>query len=126
MRLLLDTHVLIWYLEGDKTLSPHYRQAIVNANNDVLVSVASLWEIAIKINIGKLKISGSLSDVFQQLKNQTIHLLSIKPGHILQSASLPLHHRDPFDRMIIAQSQVEFLTVVSVDPAFSKYGTKLL
>jgi PIN domain nuclease of toxin-antitoxin system len=126
MRLLLDTHILIWYLGGDQSLSRHLRQAIVNTNNDVFVSAASLWEISIKVSIGKLKVSRSLTEILNQLAIQSIEFLPVKPGHILQVAVLPLHHRDPFDRMIIAQAQVEFLTVISNDGIFSNYGIKTL
>ena len=126
MRLLLDTHVLIWYLEGNQSLSKSRRQSIVDARNDIFVSIASLWEMSIKIGSGKLKISRSLSDVIQQLINQNIAILPVHPGHVLQVATLPFHHHDPFDRMLIAQSQVESLSVMSHDSAFADYGIKLL
>lgn len=124
MRILLDTHVLLWYLEGNPTLSRPRRQMIVDSRNDIFVSVASLWEIAIKIAAGKVRIAHSLSDVFQQLSKQTIVILGIQSGHILQVAALPHHHRDPFDRMIIAQAQVEFLPVITHDEVFAAYGIK--
>lgn len=124
MRILLDTHLLIWYLEGSESFSKPRRQRIVDANNDIFVSIASLWEISIKVSIGKLKISRSLSDVLQQLADQTIAILPIKSGHVLQVATLPFHHRDPFDRMIIAQAQVEFLPVMTNDNVFASYGIK--
>ena len=126
MRILVDTHVVLWYLEGDPALSRTRRQQIVDARNDIFVSIVSLWEIAIKINIGKLKISRPLSDILLQLSNQGITLLPIMPGHVLQVATLALHHGDPFDRMIIAQSQVEFLSVMSHDEIFGAYGIKVL
>lgn len=126
MRILVDTHIILWYLEGDQSLSKPRRQRIVDANNDIFVSIASLWEISVKISIGKLKISRPFSDVLLQLSSQNIAILPIMPGHVLQLTTLPLHHRDPFDRMIIAQSQVEFLSVMSHDPIFGSYGVKLL
>lgn len=126
MRVLVDTHALIWYLEGHKSLSRNKRDFIINPANEVFVSVASLWEIAIKISIGKLKLKTSLTDVINQLAVQSIEVLTIAPGHVLQVATLPLHHRDLFDRMIIAQSKVEFLTVVTTDPEFAAYGVKTI
>lgn len=126
MRTLLDTHVLIWYLEGNQSLSKTRRQMIVNAANDIFVSMASLWEISIKIGNGKLKISRSMTDILQQLADQSIALLSIKSGHVLQVTTLPWHHRDPFGRMIIAQAQVEFLSVMTNDGSFADYKVNLL
>jgi PIN domain nuclease of toxin-antitoxin system len=126
MRVLLDTHILIWYLEGNQTLSRPQRELIVRPETEVFVSIASLWEIAIKTSIGKLKLTRSLTDILQQLSAQSIEILSIAPGHVLQVASLPFHHRDPFDRMLIAQAKVEFLHIVTVDPEFSSYGVKVI
>ena len=126
MRILIDTHVLIWYLEGNQELSRSRRQMIVNSDNEIFVSVASLWEIAIKTSIGKLKISRSLADILQQLSIQSIDLLQIQPGHILQVATLKFHHRDPFDRMIVAQAKIEFLPVITYDEVFGDYGIKML
>ena len=126
MRILVDTHIVLWYLEGDQSLSRTRRQRIVDPANDIFVSIASLWEISIKISIGRLKISRPFSDILVHLSNQSIAILPIMPGHVLQVATLPFHHRDPFDRMIIAQSQVEFLSVMSHDKNFAAYGVKLL
>jgi PIN domain nuclease of toxin-antitoxin system len=126
MRVLLDTHVLVWYLEGNSNLSRPKRELIVKAETEVFVSIASLWEIAIKTSIGKLKLSRSLTDILEQLSTQSIELLHIAPGHVLQVASLAFHHRDPFDRMIIAQAKVEFLSIVTNDSDFAAYGVKLI
>lgn len=126
MRVLVDTHVLIWYLEGHKSLSRTKRDVVIDPANEVFVSTASLWEIAVKISIGKLKLKTLLTDVINQLAVQSIDILTIAPGHVLQVATLPLHHRDPFDRMIIAQSKVEFLTIVTSDPEFIAYGVKTI
>ncbi len=126
MRVLLDTHALIWYLEGDQRLPRSQRELIVKAQTEVFVSIASLWEIAVKTSIGKLSISRSISDIHKQLSAQSIDILSIHLGHVLQVATLPLHHRDPFDRMIVAQSKVEFLPVITNDNVFAAYGIKLI
>ena len=126
MRILLDTHVLIWYLEGNQNLARPSRQLILDSNNSIFVSIASLWEIAIKTSVGKLKVSRSLSDILPVLYDQSIDVLQIMPGHVLQAATLAFHHRDPFDRMLIAQAQVEFLTVITHDDVFAKYGIKII
>lgn len=126
VRVLLDTHVLVWYLEGNANLSRPQRELIVKAETEVFVSTASLWEIAIKTSIGKLKITRSLTDILQQLSFQSIDILHIAPGHVLQVATLPFHHRDPFDRMIIAQSKVEFLPIITLDKEFAAYGVKTI
>ena len=126
MQLLIDTHVLIWFLEGNKSLSKPHRQIISDSQNDVLVSIASLWEIAVKISLGKLTLAKPLADVIKQIAVENIEVLPILPKHTLQVSTLPFHHRDPFDRIIVAQSQVENLPIVTNDIEFSHYGIKLL
>ena len=126
MRLLIDTHVLIWFLEGNKSLSKPHRQIISDSQNDVLVSIASLWEIAVKISLGKLTLAKPLADVIKQIAVENIEVLPVLPKHTLQVSTLPFHHRDPFDRIIVAQSQVENLPIVTNDIEFSHYGIKLL
>jgi len=126
MQLLIDTHILIWFLEGNNLLSKSRRQIIANPNNDVFVSIASLWEMAIKISIGKLTLAKPLADVIKQIVVENIEVLAISPEHTLQVSTLPFHHRDPFDRIIIAQSQVENLPIITDDDTFSNYGVKIL
>lgn len=126
MRVLLDTHVLIWYLEGNQNLSRSHREIIVNSETMVLVSIVSLWELAIKTGLGKLTISRSFTEILKQLSRQSIDILDIEPGHVLQVTTLPHHHGDPFDRMIIAQSIVEFLPIITHDQVFSSYGIKVI
>ncbi len=126
MRVLLDTQAIIWYLEGNQNLARKHREIIVNADSEVFVSMASLWEIAVKTTTGKLTISRSITEILKQLTLQSIEILSIEPGHVLQVATLSLDHPDPFDRMIIAQSKVEFLPVITNDPAYADYGIKLV
>lgn len=118
MRFLIYTHILIWFLEGNNLLPKSRRQIISNSQNEVFVSIGSIWEIAIKISIGKLTLAKPLEDVIDQISFQNIEILSISPQHILQLLSLPFHHRDPFDRLIIAQSQVEHLAIMSNDSEF--------
>ena len=126
MRLLIDTHILIWFLEGNKSLSKSRRQIIANPQNEIFVSIASLWEMAIKISLGKLTLAKSLADVIKQIGVEDIELLPISPEHTLQVSTLPFHHRDPFDRIIIAQSQIENLAVMTDDKDFADYGVKIL
>lgn len=126
MRILLDTQVLIWYLEGNQQLPRPSRHLIVDSRNEIYVSIASLWEIAVKASIGKLKVSRSLADILPVLHDQSIDILQIMPGHVLQVATLPFHHRDAFDRMLIAQAQVEFLTLMTHDTIFRQYGIKTI
>ena len=126
MQLLIDTHILIWFLEGNKLLPKLRRQIIANPQNDIFVSIASLWEIAIKISIGKLTLAKPLADIIKQITIENIEILSIVPEHTLQVSALPFHHRDPFDRIIIAQLQVENLPIMTDDGEFGNYGVKIL
>lgn len=126
MRLLIDTHILIWFFEGNKLLSKSRRQIISDPQNDIFVSIASLWEIAIKISLEKLTLTQPLADVLKQIAAEDIEVLSISPEHILQVATLPFHHRDPFDRLVVAQSKIEKLLVMTNDKIFASYGMKIL
>ena len=126
MQLLIDTHILIWFLEGNKALAKSRRQIIANSNNDVFISIASLWEIAIKISLGKLTLGKPFADVIRQIAIENIEILPIAPEHTLQVSVLAFHHRDPFDRIIIAQSQAENLPVMTDDGEFNNYGVKIL
>ena len=123
MRLLLDTHALLWWLDDRPDLAPQAREAITTGQNDVLVSVASAWEIVIKSARGRLRISGDLRASFDR---SGMAILPITLEHALAVGSLPLHHKDPFDRMLIAQATLEGLTVVTRDPQFELYGVPLL
>ena len=126
MRLLIDTHILIWFLEGSKLLSKSRRQIIATPQNDIFVSIASLWEIAIKISLGKLTLTSPLADVIKQIAVENIEILSIAPEHTLQVSVLPFYHRDPFDRIIIAQAQVENSPIMTADAEFTKYSVQIL
>ena len=120
---LLDTHAFIWWLENSKQLSPHARGLIANPNANVYVSHASLWEIAIKQSIGRLEFPVELLDSL--LDDNGFELLTIKTAHIIQSSTLPLHHRDPFDRLLIAQAQIESFGLISKDSHFPDYDIDL-
>lgn len=123
MNLLLDTHTLLWFITGDSRLNDTARHLIDDAENDKFVSVASLWEMAIKVSSGKLILSAAFDDLFpHQLQINGFELLSVKVEHASIVSSLPFHHRDPFDRLLVAQSTHENLTLVSVDQIFDEYG----
>ena len=123
---LLDTHTFIWFIEGDKLLSDKALSAINDGADFNFVSIASIWEIAIKLNIEKLKLQTSFLGIQKKMDENGFKLLPVNFEHTLILRDLPLHHRDPFDRMIIAQSITENLTIISKDKNFSLYPIKLL
>lgn len=123
MNLFLDTHVLLWWLDDNPLLSKKARSAIVNSENLVVLSSVVIWEIRIKQSLGKLVITPNFYDV---LKNEGFEMLSITPDHAYAVGELPMHHRDPFDRMIIAQARLEGLTIVTHDVVFQRYGVSVL
>ncbi len=127
MRLLLDTHAFLWFVLNDQRLSQSARNLISNANNDIEISPASYWEIAIKISLDNYSLSEPL-DVFleRQLVINQFRLLHIEPKHVKPLTSLAFHHRDPFDRLIISQAIVEQIPVVSADTAFDRYPIQRL
>ena len=127
MKLLIDTHILIWFLEGSNLLSPSRRQLIASPASNVFVSIASIWEIAIKISVGKLILAKPLADVIKQIAVENIGILPISPEHVLQVSTLPFYHRDPFDRIIISQAIVENMNFISADTIFDDYlkGTSI-
>lgn len=125
MRYLLDTHSLIWFIGGNVQLSFYARQLMDDEANELFVSSASLWEMAIKFSIGKLELGQPFETLFPaQLENNSIEILGISVEHLKAVCSLPFHHRDPFDRLIIAQAQVEKLPIISTDTIFDRYGIK--
>ncbi len=125
MRYLLDTHSLLWFLSGDAGLTERARRVIENADHDILVSIASLWEIAIKHSLGKLKLAQPFEEIFpHQLEINTLSLLGVRLPHVVRVSSLPFHHRDPFDRLLIAQSLSEEIPILSGDDAFDDYGVE--
>lgn len=127
MILLLDTHTFIWYVTDNSRLSNQVLEFINDENNEILLSIASLWEIAIKQNLGKLSFNQPF-EIFitQQLNLNDFRLLDIKINHIAVVATLPLHHRDPFDRILIAQALVENIPILSADKIFDAYPIRRL
>jgi len=122
MKLLLDTHTFLWFIMGNSKLSTTARSYIEDTNNDKYVSIVSLWEIAIKNSIGKLNLSGSFASVIaSQIQLNGFEILDISFQHLVLVSSLPFHHRDPFDRLIISQSIVEFMPILGTDLLFDLY-----
>lgn len=126
MRILIDTHILIWHLEDDSQLSLARSEIISDTDNSIFISVASLWEIAIKSSLGKLSLAKSIEDILAEINQSSSSIRPIEPGHTIQVSKLPFHHRDPFDRMIIAQAMVENIQLMSADNGFFVYGVDLL
>lgn len=127
MNLLLDTHTFIWWDRDPDKLSPVVLDRLQSPDSQVLLSLVSLWEIQIKTQLGKLTLRGHLADIVQQQQIENdLRLLPIEVPHIFALEDLPQHHRDPFDRLLIAQSLVEKATLVSKDPIFQNYGCTVL
>ena len=127
MRLLLDTHVFLWWVDDAQPLSSRAREAIASAENECLVSVASCWEMAIKARLGKLELPAPMERFApEQLAVNRFQRLEIDFRHVARVAKMPFHHRDPFDRLLAAQALEEGLTFVSADPVFRKYKVRRL
>jgi PIN domain nuclease of toxin-antitoxin system len=127
LRLLLDTHALLWWLTDDRSLPANARKLIARGSNTIVVSSASAWEIAIKVRLGKLPMAVDLvADLERRLIQESFETLAISVDHSVRAGLLPGPHRDPFDRMLIAQSQAEGLPIVSNDAAFDGYGVRRL
>lgn len=126
MDLLLDTHALIWFINGDKKLPEKSVEMIKNIEVKCFVSIASIWEIAIKVSLGRLDLNGGFNEISKIIVRYDIEILPLAFEHIYKLLSLDFHHRDPFDRIIIAQGLAENLTIVSKDDNFPKYQVQLL
>lgn len=127
MKLLLDTHIFIWWADQPERLSPTALFALEDEANDLLLSVVSVWEMQIKIQLGKLKLSLPLKElVTNQQDTNDLTVLPVELAHVLTLDALPFHHKDPFDRLLIAQSVQEAFTIVTADSQFSAYSVKLL
>lgn len=123
MRLFIDTHSFLWFITGSANLSAEARKSIEDLDNVRLFSIASLWEIAIKVSVGKLNLGQPFAVLFpEQLTKNLVDLLAITVDHAAAVAGLPFHHKDPFDRMIIAQAIVEQVPIISKDAALDAYG----
>ena len=122
MNFILDTHSFLWFIAGDERLSSRARQFISDTANSPFLSIASLWEMAIKLSIGKLKLAQPIEVMIPyQMEINGIRLLDIKLEHVVIVATLPYHHRDPFDRLLIAQAMAEQMPIVTRDTQFGAY-----
>jgi PIN domain nuclease of toxin-antitoxin system len=125
VRALLDTHALLWWLSDDPALSRPARKFIAETKNDLIVSAASAWEISTKVRLGKLPTAAELTaDFVAYMEREGFELLDISPDHAIRAGLLPGPHKDPFDRMLIAQAQAHGFPVVSNDLVFDAYGVR--
>ena len=124
MKLLLDSHAFLWWLTENPKLSAEARQAVADPTATVYVSAATIWELSIKAALGRLDLGGA--DLVEEIAGNEFVELPMSARHSLAAAYLPRHHGDPFDRMLIAQAQLEGLTVVSRDAALRAYGISIL
>lgn len=123
--MLLDTHVVLWWIAGDVSrIPPSVVDALSHPDADVTISAVVLWEAAIKRSLGKL--DPPLPDLLERLEATDVRLLPISPSHADRVGALPLHHRDPFDRLLVAQAQMERLPIVTVDPWIEAYDVDVL
>lgn len=127
MRVLLDTHAFLWWITDDPQLSAHARRIIGDGRNELLLSAASGWEIATKVRLGKLELPDNLeSFVLEQMTLNAIESLPIRTHHALHVHTLPDYHRDPFDRLIVSQAQLENLPILTADPRIAQYAARTI
>jgi PIN domain nuclease of toxin-antitoxin system len=124
MRILLDTHILLWWLKDDRRLPDDAVNIIGNTANDIFMSTVNAWEIAIKKSLGRIQID--MDEFLESIKNSGIGVLNITVNHACQISNLPDHHKDPFDRMLIAQSIVEPMRLLTHDDTLIQYGKHVL
>jgi PIN domain nuclease of toxin-antitoxin system len=125
VRALLGTHALLWWLSDDPALTKTARRTIAETKNTLYVSAASAWEIATKVRLGKLPTAADLvADFSAQMEREGFHLLAVSAEHGIRGGLLPGPHKDPFDRMLIAQAHAENLPIISNDTAFDAYGVR--
>jgi len=127
MRLLLDTHVWLWWQMAPERIKPEATRQIADSENAIFLSTVSSWEMAIKIAAGKLQLPRPLDQMVPDcLLADDIQTLPVQHHHCFELARLPMHHRDPFDRMLVSQARQEDLTIVTADPMFGRYEVRLL
>lgn len=122
----MDTHTFIWYDDEPTRLSSKALSLIDDKANTILLSLVSIWEIQIKLQLGKLNLRAPFKQVIEEQQANQIELLPIEVSHILAVGQLPLHHRDPFDRLLIAQAQIENIPLLSHDPIFAAYPVQVI
>jgi len=127
VKLLLDTQAFLWWVEGTPALGRRARTAVANPDNEVFFSIASCWELAIKLSLGKLRLTQRLDRFIpEQLRVNGFSLLAVELRHVVDVVDLPFHHRDPFDRLLAAQALHDDLAIVSADRAFRRYGVTVV
>ena len=118
---LLDTHTAIWYFTGDEQLSDIAKQIIINASNPIYLSMTSIWELAIKIGLGKMQFTDKTAGFVRSAEKDNFTILPIKTSHVFALETLPMIHRDPFDRLLIATALAEQMTLITIDENIQKY-----
>jgi PIN domain nuclease of toxin-antitoxin system len=126
MNILVDTHVFLWFILDSPQLSAKARASLISAENSRSISTASVWEVSIKHSLGKLQLLDGMPGFLRDIERANFDLLGIIPEHILMLGSLAAHHRDPFDRMLIAQAKYEGMHLLTVDPQFKLYDVPLV
>jgi PIN domain nuclease of toxin-antitoxin system len=127
MKYLLDAHAFLWAVTEDERLSPAAAQVFTDTGHELLLSAATIWEILTKVQIGKLPLPLPAGNFIRsQLAANDVHVLPVRFEHVLRLEQIPLHHRDPFDRMLVAQAMEEKLPILSCDPWFEKYPVKVI
>ena len=127
MRILLDTHTVLWWVDGSDQLSTLARDLMSDPQTSNLLSVITMWEVAIKYHLGRLRIPGTPEEFFSSLTQELdLIVLPIEKAYAFTAASLPLHHRDPFDRMLIAQATIENVPILSSDNHLTRYPVQVL
>ena len=127
MKVLLDTHTFLWAIRADERLSSRAREIFIAGRNELLLSVASIWEILLKVQVGKIRFEEpAVGYLKRQIFKNNIRMLPILMDHVAHLESLPLHHRDPFDRILVAQSIEENLSLLSADPLMKSYSVSVI
>lgn len=124
MRILIDTQAFIWFVEDDKQLPEEIKTKLEDLDNSIIISIASLWEMTIKMSLGKLHLGCNIEEMIEKVNQNGFEVLPILPEHIIRLSKLDYFHRDPFDRIIISQGLSENMVIVSSDKAFDEYGVK--
>ena len=124
MTVLLDTHILQWWLDDPVQLSESAKSAIENRTNSIMISAVVPWELAIKTNIGKLRDHGLLANWASKMVAEGFQEVPVESAHAIRAGLLPLHHKDPFDRLLVAQAQSTGWPIISADPVFDSYGVR--
>jgi PIN domain nuclease of toxin-antitoxin system len=126
LRALLDTHTFLWWINDDGRLSQRLREIISDGASEVLFSVVSGWEIAVKARLGRLALPGAIEPYIRdQISRNRFEILPIDLAHVLRVSLLPDHHKDPFDRILVAQAQIENLTILTADPEIARYPVRV-